>query len=176
MKWIKFIKKQPCGLKIVYYAKIKCPECGKPRWIRKGTYNHAIKNNYWTGLCFDCFPRYNGIGLKNSHWKGGHVILADGRPAITISNSDKFACMKSKLGYVLEHRYIMAQKLGRPLTEKEVVHHINGNPSDNSFSNLILCSGKSEHAIIHWSKPRKRTILLRQLLNRQNKLIAWRTG
>src|SRR6516225_5321931 len=34
-------------------------------------------------------------------------------------------------GYVLEHRWIMEQKLGRPLTPGETIHHINHDKTDN---------------------------------------------
>jgi len=43
-------------------------------------------------------------------------------------------------GYVLKHRYIMAQILGRPLERWEQVHHRDGNKTNNSPSNLELRS------------------------------------
>ena len=39
-------------------------------------------------------------------------------------------------GKVYEHRLIMEQHLGRPLSSDEVVHHKDGNPSNNDLSNL----------------------------------------
>lgn len=39
---------------------------------------------------------------------------------------------------IFEHRYIMAQMLGRSLTRDEQVHHRDGNPANNSPSNLEL--------------------------------------
>jgi hypothetical protein len=42
-------------------------------------------------------------------------------------------------GWVLEHRRVMAEKLGRPLLPDEIPHHKNGVRTDNSPANLELC-------------------------------------
>lgn len=52
---------------------------------------------------------------------------------------------------VYEHRYLMAQHLGRELEFNEFVHHINGDTFDNDLKNLQLVS-PSEHNSLHYSE------------------------
>lgn len=51
-------------------------------------------------------------------------------------------------GKVYLHRHLMSIKLGRWLTPEEIVHHIDGNKSNNSLHNLEVLS-KKEHAHLH---------------------------
>lgn len=62
---------------------------------------------------------------------------------VLISAVDHPACNTS--GHVYEHRLVMEKHLGRYLTELEVVHHIDGNRSNNSIENLYLYSSQAEH-------------------------------
>lgn len=56
---------------------------------------------------------------------------------------------------VLEHRYVMEQHIGRPLTDEETVHHIDGDRQHNNISNLELCAtnhgpGQAVTDIVAW--------------------------
>ena len=54
----------------------------------------------------------------------------------------------TKNGYILEHRYIIEQHLGRLLSPNEVVHHKDGNKKNNNIDNLEIMSN-SEHSKFH---------------------------
>lgn len=51
-------------------------------------------------------------------------------------------------GYILEHRYVMEQHLGRSLRSDEIVHHKDKNKQNNSLDNLELTTN-SEHNRLH---------------------------
>ena len=56
-----------------------------------------------------------------------------------------------KDGRSLEHRKVVERHLGRVLTDKEVIHHIDGNKSNNSLTNLKIMT-RSEHSRLHMLK------------------------
>lgn len=67
------------------------------------------------------------FGPDHWNWKGGHLARSGYR---IISKKGK--------SQLYEHRVVIEEMLGRPLESDEVVHHIDGNRSNNSSENLIV--------------------------------------
>ena len=80
------------------------------------------------------------VGLMASQWKGGKVMIRKYRYIYFPHHPN---CTKG--GYVAEHRLVMEDHIGRYLTKKEVVHHLNEVPTDNHIGNLVLCPSVGIH-------------------------------
>lgn len=89
---------------------------------------------------------------KSPNWKGGKIKHQRGYILI-YSPSHPFC---TKQGYIFEHRLAMERYLGRPLLKSEIIHHINGNISDNRLENLMLFSNQKEHLGKHKADRRKK--------------------
>jgi hypothetical protein len=61
----------------------------------------------------------------------------------TFTNKNGYRQFKDSGKYV--HRYMAEKKLGRKLRNGEVVHHKDGNPLNNSPSNLKVYTNQSVH-------------------------------
>lgn len=77
-----------------------------------------------------------------------------------IARDNPFYSMTSN-GRISEHRLVMAQHLGRCLSRKELVHHIDNNPRNNNLSNLQLLSYKDHELITEWNGLKHSIIYLR---------------
>jgi hypothetical protein len=82
-----------------------------------------------------------------------------------VSNGDYNRCVvkdhpnRTKVGsYVLHHRIVMENHLGRLLNKDEVVHHINGDKKDNRIENLELMDFK-KHTKMHRTIGKKMVTL-----------------
>ncbi len=149
--------------------KIPCSECNKSL----GKFNK-------TGICPSCRMRINNPMKKREistkvanklkkrfkdnpelhpNWKGFHIF----KGYILIKNKNHPHARSD--GYVLEHRIVMEKEIGRYLKPTEIVHHINGNKSDNRIKNLVIVNiHEHEHNTLLKIAQRR----IRELENEKN--------
>jgi hypothetical protein len=82
--------------------------------------------------------RQSKIGDKNGMFGDGTYIQSGYRKVLTGIRK-----------YTQEHRLVMEEYLGRKLEKEEVVHHIDGDRSNNNIDNLMLFKNVGEHTSYH---------------------------
>jgi hypothetical protein len=65
----------------------------------------------------------------------------------TATGGYKFVTVEGKTKYL--HVMAAEEALGKPLPPEAEVHHVNGDPSDNRPSNLVVCPNHEYHMLIH---------------------------
>lgn len=138
-----------------------CPQCGKlfqrkqhevkgsrafcSRSCRSRAHAAPLLANRYDATGTKRPPRY---GEQNPAWKGGVTYKRPKGNYIGpryVRCPPEFAMMARADGYVMEHRLVMAQWIGRPLPRTEVVNHINHDPRDNRRENLELYPSNGDH-------------------------------
>lgn len=120
-----------------------CEKCGIPRWAL-----YVKKTNRPRDLiCASC-----GKGKRKGLFGKGHIDK-DGYQLISLPWEHPYISMANKRGWILEHRLVMAQHLGRNLLSQELVHHLNGIKDDNRIENLTLMDrGAHTHLEVPYKK------------------------
>lgn len=85
------------------------------------------------------------IGNTNPRWKGGIINDSGGRTLVYSPAHPH----PSKYGtHVFRYRLVMEKSLGRFLLPTEIIHHKNGDHSDDRIENLEIMS-QSQHCLLH---------------------------
>lgn len=84
-------------------------------------------------------PGHNPRGAMHGGWKGGESLCGDGYVLVTVSG----------FGSVKRCRLVAEKAIGKKLPLGAMVYHHNGNRSDDSNSNLVVCQDEEYHRIIH---------------------------
>jgi len=141
-----FVKETMAKLKRIDIEGIKF---GKLTPLKRVHHNNSKHLNHWLCKC-DCGNEVVAStaalrsgkhlscgcirkGEENHNWKGGKITTKFGYVKKYAPNHPK-----NIVGYVLEHRLVMEEKIGRYLESNEEVHHKNGIRNDNSIDNLEL--------------------------------------
>jgi hypothetical protein len=170
-----------------FYIWQACSQCRYERWVNNCP-SYQMKR---TGLCNSCFLKERNQseewrlkmseahkGHKPGNWKGEKIILKNGYTLVHLEPSDFFRPMADKNGYVMEHRLVYAQHLGRCLQSWEIVHHRNKKRNvkgekDNSFINLQLTTRGQHSSITQMERKIDKLIQKVDKLQQEVRLTRW---
>jgi hypothetical protein len=126
---------------------LKCDECGNEFTRLKGEMSKRRLSDEYNHFCKECFEYSKAADLgRDAHIKtlesriGNKVIDSEGYVRVYVGpeSSDKriYQFHNDYCGSIREHTLVMENHLGRPMEKGEVVHHIDGNKTNNKISNL----------------------------------------
>lgn len=145
-------------------APVTCPGCDREKWYSLATLRLMMKRSDFGGRCQACAARDTRAAVRETmrqrrrpsrqRHSTGYFVLS----AMAVDDDDlpMFRAMQDKSARILEHRWVMAKHLGRPLFKHENVHHLNGDRGDNRLENLELWErGQPSGQRQHERKPAK---------------------
>lgn len=155
-----------------------CDQCGEKGETNWNNYVQGQRKRGWTGetFCQPCAASRNGklgrgkpnpavsasnrkrSGDVHPSWKGGRYIDHHGYVMVSVRSGRNSG--SGWENYRKEHVVVMEEHLGRPLKRNEVVHHIDGDKTNNSLENLWLTT-RSGHRRAHLSLQGVSYLLLR---------------
>ena len=127
----------------------------KRRWRKK---KHAAKYGVGAGSQRGRHGKH-ATGVRHGRWNDGRLITSHGYIAVRIPANHPHAWGAEGLRghrYAYEHVVVMVRHIGRPLASGEIVHHLNGDQTDNRLKNLRVMT-QSEHMRLH-NRERKAPI------------------
>lgn len=133
---------------------LTCEDCGAVRTVQRNT--TILKKSEHP--CRACSNKRNGESKRGiPSWNSGKrfepkkvgstYINHHGYVEVYLGKTDPSGLRKDK--YYLQHRLVVEAAMDRKLTDGEIVHHIDGDKTNNKLENLYVCSSLSAHRDIH---------------------------
>jgi hypothetical protein len=122
------------------FVPVTCAECGK-KFEKRET--GVFKTNF-TGCCTNCYCKRRKVQTKNTMVSAGKILRSDGyiyRHIRTFTEDEQAIIKQMPLNnnmYISEHRAVVSLHFNRPLLSTELVHHIDGDKTNNDISNLHI--------------------------------------
>lgn len=126
---------------------VTCACCGKEFETRLSSIKQD-RGKYCSRSCIHKGEKGETAGA----WKGGKIKSGFKQAYSSIRDTDH---PRAHNGYVLEHILVAEKALQKHLPAGAVVHHINGNTTDNSNGNFVICQDQRYHLLLH---KRQRTL------------------
>ena len=121
---IKYCSKKCMGEANKTGKTIKCENCGKAFYSTRRRF-----------CCIECARAFRIKNYEHKTYKENGYIV-------------EFLNGYNKKGNIKQHRRIMEEYLGRRLEPDEIVHHINGDKTDNRIENLKVMK-RGAHSALH---------------------------
>lgn len=119
------------------FVKRRCARCSQSTYVRAEDVRLVCRKCSIVEIQKKWLSSLKAGNLHVHNYKGGKRRKG-GYLDIWIDRNDPFRAMAKSNGYVPEHRLVVAKSLGRMLSRREHVHHVNGNRADNRLENLEL--------------------------------------
>ncbi|HUU57262.1 MAG TPA: HNH endonuclease [bacterium] len=121
------------------YWRVRCSSCGREYEVRSDNLRRGAVTCRCQGpTCLK--PRKVAPGEFGARYINGDGYVRLYAPWHPSANAQ---------GWLLEHRYVMEQIIGRPLRPEEVVHHNDRDRVNNAPENLTLYENEAAHAAFH---------------------------
>lgn len=136
------------------YYKLTCDNCNSLFERLKSDMSPKRANNNFKHFCNKCgiaqgfAGKIGSLSIKNRQSALMGTKIKDSSGYVSVYVGPDYIYNNTYGGRIREHIYIIQENIGRQIRNNEVVHHIDGDKTNNDITNLDLCTIK-EHNNLH---------------------------